>query len=93
MSSVFENTIFCEIFESKKYNLFQLLSDNIPDNTIANKLKKLRVSNNVTQLQFARSIKRGFGTVTKWEQGINTPSKSTLNEIIDVYNLPENYFD
>lgn len=93
MSSIFESTIFGQVFGSCEFNLNEVLSNNIPNDTIANKLKKLRIGNDITQLEFAKSINKGFGTITKWEQGLTIPSQDTLNRIKNIYNLPEIYFD
>ena len=48
---------------------------------------------NLTQLQFAKSIHRGFSTATKWEHDFTPPSQKALDYIIRVYELEDDYFD
>lgn len=93
MCSVFERTSYNIGFENHTFKISCALSRQLPENTIGQKIKKLRIRLGITQLQFAKSIKRGFGTVTKWEQELTTPNESTLNYIIDIYKLSTNYFN
>ena len=80
------------IFQNHSFNIISSLSNILPESTIGEKIKKLRSSLGLTQLQFAKQIKRGFGTVTKWEQELTTPNEATLNYIISTYKLSEDYF-
>lgn len=48
---------------------------------------------NLTQLQFAKSIHRGFGTITKWEQELTIPSEEAIYDIIMIYGIKDDYFD
>lgn len=93
MCSVNKTAIFSEIFNQYSYNLYKSLADLIVANTIGEKIQKLRYSLNLSQLQFAKSIHRGFGTVTKWEQGITVPSEEAIRDIIKIYNLDDEYFN
>lgn len=88
-----QSATFKKVFEPIIFKITDSLYSNLPEDTIGEKIKKLRLKYNITQLQFARSIHRGFGTVTKWEQEITTPSNNTLSDIVTIYNLDENYFD
>lgn len=44
------------------------------------------------QLQFDKSIKRGFRTITKLEQNLITHKSSILKELILIYNLQTTTF-
>ena len=81
MCKVITSDTFKEVFSPLIFNINKA----IHDNTIGDKIRKLRVSLGLTQLQFAREIHRGFGTVTKWEQNLAVPRLNMLNEIIDIY--------
>lgn len=50
-------------------------------------LKNFRIKNNMTQEQLAKKIHVSHQTVSKWEQGINTPSIDNLLILSDLYNI------
>lgn len=50
-------------------------------------LKNFRIKNNMTQEQLADKIHVSHQTVSKWEQGINTPSIDNLLILSDLYNI------
>ena len=92
MCGVYSNATFSKIFAPVEFTVHESIVDSEAPETIAEKIVLLRYSMNLTQLQFARSIHRGFSTVTKWEQELTTPSQDALDEIIRVYELEEDYF-
>ena len=93
MCGVYRSATFQGIFTQRSYVIHETLAASIVANTIGERIQKLRYSLNLTQLEFAKSIHRGFGTVTKWEQGITVPSDEAIEEIIRVYELNEDYFN
>ena len=93
MCSVIESTTFKELFHSERFNLRKLLYSSLPNNTIADRIKMLRFSLDISQLEFAKSLNKSFSTITKWEQGLVEPPKRVLNIIVKLYNLPKDYFD
>jgi len=50
-------------------------------------LKSFRVKNDMTQEQLADKIHVSHQTISKWEQGINTPSIDNLLILSDLYNV------
>lgn len=50
-------------------------------------LKSFRIKNNMTQEQLADKIHVSHQTISKWEQGINTPSIDNLLILSDLYNI------
>lgn len=90
MCSVYESATFKDIFTQHSYLVNETLSNIIVPNTIGEKIKKLRHDLNIIQLQFAKSIHRGFSTITKWEQELTAPSKEAINDIISSYSLEKN---
>ena len=93
MCGVYSSTTFYEIFSQHGYLMNETLANIIAPDTIGGKIRKLRQSLNITQLQFAKSIRRRFGTVTKWEQELTIPSDKAIDDIIRIYGLEDNYFD
>ena len=51
------------------------------------KIKKIRISNNLTQEEFADILKVSRSAVAKWEQGRGMPSLDLLERISKVYEL------
>lgn len=90
---MYKSATFYRIFSQHSFIIHKTLADIVVPNTIGGKIRKLRHSLNITQLQFAKSIHRGFGTVTKWEQEITPPKEEAINDIIRVYELEEDYFN
>ena len=93
MSSVIESAIFRDVFTKYTCNIYYSLYNDLPENTINEKITKLRLVKGLTQLQFAKSINRGFGTVTKWDQNSTSPDPKALKDIINTYNLPKDFFE
>ncbi|WP_304576540.1 hypothetical protein, partial [uncultured Clostridium sp.] len=58
MYKVYNSDTFKEVFYPLNININEVLASNISDKTIGNKIRKLRVSLGLTQLQFAKSINR-----------------------------------
>jgi len=50
-------------------------------------LKNFRIKNKMTQEQLADKIHVSHQTISKWEQGINTPSIDNLMILSDLYNI------
>lgn len=50
-------------------------------------LKNFRIKNHMTQEQLADKIHVSHQTISKWEQGINTPSIDNLLILSDLYNV------
>lgn len=68
------------------------LSNQLPENTIGKKIKKLRTSLGLTQKQFGKKINRAVTTIANWENGYRIPPKDILINVINLYNLDKNYF-
>ncbi|MBA8967332.1 MULTISPECIES: helix-turn-helix domain-containing protein [Clostridium] len=90
---MYQSATFQATFFQYSYILHETLADIVVPDTIGGKIRKLRHSLNLAQMQFAKSIHRGFTTVTKWEQELTTTSEKALTNIIEIYKLQENYFD
>lgn len=55
--------------------------------TYNEKLKELRVQNNMSQEQLAEQLHVTRQTVSKWEQGINQPDIYTLKQYANIFNV------
>lgn len=54
---------------------------------IANLIKELRKKNNLTQKEFAEKYGVTYQAVSKWENGINLPDITILNQICKDFNI------
>ena len=59
--------------------------------TFGEKLKKLRIENNLTQKDLADQLHVTFQTVSKWENDTNEPDFSTLKELSKILNCSIEY--
>ncbi|NGT65600.1 helix-turn-helix transcriptional regulator [Clostridium perfringens] len=66
--------------------------DNLPNKTIGDKIKILRVSTGLNYNDFAKKAKVGTMTIYRWETNERSPSEKYLNQLINNFNLNKNYF-
>ena len=59
--------------------------------TLGEKIKKLRLSKNLTQADLADQIHVTFQTVSKWENNENEPDVSTLRELSKLFECSLDY--
>lgn len=55
------------------------------------KIKDLRISNNLTQLEFAQKLKLSKSNISKYEANFVEPSLETLTEIANLFNVTVDY--
>ncbi|BCZ46901.1 hypothetical protein psyc5s11_29680 [Clostridium gelidum] len=65
----------------------------MPEDTIANKIRKIRYLNGLSQMEFAKKIGKIDITVSQWERELFKPNITSKTLIIKIFNLPKNYFD
>ena len=58
---------------------------------IADKIKQLRVSNNMTQADLAKKLNITRSSVNAWEMGISTPSTTYLVELAELFHVSTDY--
>ena len=58
---------------------------------IADKIKELRLSRNWTQAELARRLGIARNGVNAWEQGLSTPSLSSVIELSKVFSVSSDY--
>ncbi len=59
--------------------------------TIGERIKQLRVKNNLTQIEFAKIFKISNGTIAMWETNKRQPGYNTLIKIADYFNVSVDY--
>lgn len=58
---------------------------------IADKIKQLRMSNNMTQSCLAKKLNITRSSVNAWEMGISTPSTTYLVELSQLFHVSTDY--
>ncbi|EOU2122745.1 TPA: helix-turn-helix domain-containing protein [Clostridium perfringens] len=88
MSSMNKKTTIDTILSDKELSLI----DNLPNETIADKIKILRISTGLNYNDFAKKARVGTMTIYRWENGLRVPDYKYLNQLIINFNLNKNYF-
>lgn len=91
MCKVFRNATFRKIFEDVNISLKDLLLADIAQSTFADKIRYLRTKRGLTQLEFAKLLNKGFGTIVKWELETCKPNLKTITEISSILDIDYNY--
>lgn len=58
---------------------------------IADKIKQLRLSNNMTQTELAKKLNITRSSVNAWEMGISIPSTTCLVELSTLFHVSTDY--
>lgn len=88
MYSMNKKTTIDTILSDKELSLI----DNLPNETIADKIKILRISTGLNYNDFAKKARVGTMTIYRWEIGERIPSNIYLNQLIKIFNLEKHYF-
>lgn len=88
MSCMNKKTTINDILSNKELSII----DSLPNKTIGDKIKRLRISTGLNYNDFARKANVGTMTIYRWETGIRIPSTKYLNQLIKNFNLNKNYF-
>ncbi|WP_415330997.1 helix-turn-helix domain-containing protein [Clostridium perfringens] len=73
------------------YREFSLI-DNLPNETIGDKIKRLRISTGLNYNDFAKKAQVGTMTIYRWEKGERFPTEKHLKQLINNFNLKNEYF-
>lgn len=68
------------------------IADSLPNETIGDKIKKLRISTGLNYNDFAKKAKVGTMTIYRWETGERVPNNIYLNQLIEIFKLEKYYF-
>ena len=58
---------------------------------VADRIKQLRLSNNMTQADLAKKLNITRSSVNAWEMGISTPSTAYLVELAQLFHVSTDY--
>ena len=58
---------------------------------VAERIKQLRISNNMTQSDLARKLNITRSSVNAWEMGISTPSTTYIVELSQLFKVSTDY--
>ena len=83
-TATFKN-IFNDIVNKADYS-------NLPENSIKEKIYKLRKINNLTLKEFSKLTNVPYSCICKYSLGYNASSKNLL-KIIKTFDLPKTYFN
>lgn len=93
---MYESATFKKVFEPYSINYRDFLNQELidyPEDTIPNKIRKIRYLSGLSQIEFAKKVGRKEITIAQWERGIFKPNIISQNLIIKMFNLPKDYFD
>lgn len=88
MSNMNKKTTFNDILSDKEISLLDLL----PNKTIGDKIKMLRLSTGLNYNDFARKAKLGTMTIYRWEISERIPNEKYLKQLVENFNLNKYYF-
>ncbi|WP_158524095.1 helix-turn-helix domain-containing protein [Clostridium perfringens] len=83
-----KKTTFNDILSDKEISLLDLL----PNKTIGDKIKMLRLSTGLNYNDFARKAKLGTMTIYRWEISERIPNEKYLKQLVENFNLNKYYF-
>ncbi|MCX0399133.1 helix-turn-helix domain-containing protein [Clostridium perfringens] len=83
-----KKTTINNILSNKELSIIEIL----PNKTIGDKIKRLRISTGLNYNDFAKKARVGTMTIYRWETGERIPNNIYLNQLITKFNLDENYF-
>ncbi|WP_035768887.1 helix-turn-helix domain-containing protein, partial [Clostridium beijerinckii] len=81
------------ILEEVKFNLYKKIYDYLPQNTLSEKIIKVRKSNNLDRDEFAKAIGHHWSSVQAWELNGIYPKPNSIKNISDKFNVDLKYFD
>lgn len=58
---------------------------------VADRIKQLRISNNLTQADLAKKLNITRSSVNAWEMGISTPSTTYIIELSQLFKVSTDY--
>lgn len=90
---MYKSATFKKVFESFSVSYREFLLKDFPEDTIANKIRKIRYITGLSQINFGKVINRCEYTIFAWEAGIFEPTSPSKKILIKTFNLPKDYFD
>ena len=92
MFKVNRNATFNQVFNELKNSLSeQYLS--LPENTIPEKIYKLRMISGLNKFRFSQFVGIGYTSINRYENYNKPISKVNQKKICKAFNLPSDYFN
>lgn len=88
MYSMNKKTTINDILSNKELSIIDIL----PNETIGDKIKILRLSTGLNYNDFARKAKLGTMTIYRWEISKRIPNEKYLKQLVENFNLNKYYF-
>lgn len=88
MSNMNKKTTINNILSNKELSIIDIL----PNETIGDKIKRLRISTGLNYNDFAKKAKVGTMTIHRWENNERTPNEKYLKQLTENFKLDKNYF-
>ena len=88
-----KNATLKSILKNKEISLINNLYCNLPNDTISEKIYKLRKRNGLSREELAHKAKFGKSSIRSWERGVKTPNKISIQKICTVFDLDIAYFE
>ncbi|MDK0978024.1 helix-turn-helix transcriptional regulator [Clostridium perfringens] len=83
-----KKTTINDILSNKELSIIDIL----PNETIGDKIKILRLSTGLNYNDFARKAKLGTMTIYRWEISKRIPNEKYLKQLVENFNLNKYYF-
>jgi len=80
------------VFTNINGSLNEELYKDLPETTVGERIKKVRLRLHIDRIQFAKSIHCEIKTVVLWETNKIMPEATSIKKISDTYNIPLDYF-
>jgi len=72
--------------------IYKKIYDYLPENTLAEKIIKIRKCNNLDRIEFGEAIGHYWSSVQQWELNEIYPKPNTIKDICDTFNVDLKYF-
>jgi len=87
------NATLRNILKSEVIGIYDSCYSDLPDNTIAEKIYKLRKSKGLGLASFSEITGINISSIQKWEKGVLPPSTRSINKLCIAFDLEADYFN
>lgn len=84
---VYSNATLTNILTNKEVSLLDSLYSGLPEDSVSDKLYKLRKINGLSLEAFAGRIDRSISAVKSWEDGEITPTQTSIKKVCTAFEL------
>ena len=91
-SSLYQIAILFKLFTNTSFFLFHELYKDLPEETLSQKLIKLRKIKNLEREELAKILNIHFDTLENWELQGKYPKPENVLKLCEFYKLPLEYF-